>query len=108
MKKEDSNISYRIAKHKVKTLKSFYIHLIVYLIINSGLTLVKTLKIMDGGATFSEAFFKLAVLPVWLIWGIGLGIHAFSVFGIPLMLGNNWESRKIEKYMSKDLENDKD
>jgi hypothetical protein len=28
-----------------------------------------------------------------------LAIHAFSVFGLPLILGDNWEEEKIKQYM---------
>jgi hypothetical protein len=31
-------------------------------------------------------------------------LHAFSVFGINLIFGEDWEERKIEELMKKDLE----
>ena len=55
--------------------------------------------------TVNEAFdnwmnWNFIVTPI--IWGIGLAIHGFCVFGHKFNLFNNWEKRQIEKYMEED------
>ncbi|NRD19683.1 2TM domain-containing protein [Winogradskyella eckloniae] len=104
MKTEDFKLMK--AKNKVEKLKRFYNHLIVYLLINTVITAVKVMNNMNNGETFNEAFFDLSTLMTWMVWGIVLAIHAFSVFGLPLIVGDDWEERKIEKYMKDELQND--
>ncbi|WP_299103525.1 2TM domain-containing protein [uncultured Winogradskyella sp.] len=94
------------AKNKVEKLKRFYNHLIVYLVINTVITIVKVMNNLKNGETLNEALFDFATLVTWMVWGIALTIHAFSVFGLPLILGDDWEERKIEKFMEEELHND--
>lgn len=86
---------YEQAKKRVKSLKGFYTHLIVYVIINIMIIIAnsqyKTLETFFTFSTFSTAFF----------WGIGLFIHAFNVFGYNLILGKNWEERKMQELIEK-------
>ena len=106
METQNSDIKYIKARHKVEKLKRFYIHLVVYLVINTVITVVKIMNNINNGETFNEAFFDFATVITWLIWGIAIALHAFSVFGIQFLLGDDWEERKIEKYMNDDLQND--
>lgn len=106
METQNSDIKYIKARHKVEKLKRFYIHLVVYLVINTVITVVKIMNNINNGETFNEAFFDFATVITWLIWGIAIALHAFSVFGIQFILGDDWEERKIEKYMNDDLQND--
>lgn len=106
METEDSNLKFLKAKNKVEKLKRFYTHLVVYLVINTVITIIKINRNINNGETFNEAFFDFATVANWLLWGIALAIHAFSVFGLPLILGDDWEERKIEKYMNDELHND--
>lgn len=106
METQNSDIKYIKARHKVEKLKRFYIHLVVYLVINTVITVVKIMNNINNGETFNEAFFDFATVITWLIWGIAIALHAFSVFGIQFILGDDWEERKIEKFMNDDLQND--
>lgn len=106
MKTQDSELKFIKAKGKVEKLKRFYTHLVVFVVINCVITAVKVMHNMNKGETFEEAFFDFATLASWLFWGVALALHAFSVFGIHLLLGEDWEERKIEKYMNDDLQND--
>lgn len=106
MKNQESNIEYLKAKNRVEKLKRFYTHLGVYFVINSIITAVKVMHNMNEGATFEDALFNFSALASWVIWGLVLAIHAFSVYGLPLILGHDWEERKIEKYMNEELNND--
>ena len=78
---------YQQAKKHVEKLKGFYIHLIIYIVVNIGLIFINL--IVAGG-------------PIWFIypligWGIGLIGHSISI----LNFGKDWEKRQIEKYMNK-------
>ena len=106
MKTEDSDYKFLKAKNKVEKLKRFYTHLAVYFVINTVITAVKIMNNMNNGETFEEAFIDFSTLATWLVWGIAIAIHAFSVFGLPLFLGDDWEERMIEKHMKDDLNKD--
>ena len=105
METQDSKLEYIKAKDKVEKLKRFYTHLTSYVVINSVITTVKIMHNLKNGETLSEAFFDFATVITWLLWGIAIALHAFSVFGIPLILGDDWEERKIEKYMNDEFKN---
>ena len=103
--KTNKELSYHRALERVDRLRNFYYHASVYLVVNLVISVYKVIRNLNQGETFSEAFLDLNTFIVWLLWGIGLALHAFSVFGLPLLLGRNWEERKIEKYMMKDRGN---
>jgi len=106
MKEQDSNLKFLKAKNKVEKLKRFYTHLGVYFVINTIITVVKVMNNLNNGETFDQAFYDFSTLATWLVWGIAIALHAFSVFGLPLILGEDWEERKIEKYMNDELQKD--
>ncbi|SDI59900.1 2TM domain-containing protein [Winogradskyella thalassocola] len=104
----DTNKSnFRKAKNKVEKLKRFYTHLAVYFIINSIITSVKVMSGTNSGETFEEAFFSFSTMASWLVWGLVIAIHAFSVFGLPLIVGDDWEERKIQQFMNEEFEHNK-
>ncbi len=98
--------NYNAALRRVKRLKRFYSHLKIYIIVNI-IIIVSSItrdKFNDGivdfnglleRQTYSTAFF----------WGIGLLAHGLSVFGTDIFFGQDWEKRKIQKYMERDAEN---
>jgi len=89
------------AKERVKELKDFYTHLIVYLAVNCFITINKISRNLSNGETFSEAFFDLGTFFIWGAWGIGLAIHGAHTFGFKLF-SKDWEERQIRKYMDQD------
>jgi len=95
-----SNEEYYLAYKRVKRIKGFYTHLIVYVLVNLFLIFnqyfeSKNSDIFSQLHTYSTAFF----------WGIGLVAHGLSVFGSEIFFGYNWEERKIKEYMEKDNKN---
>ena len=86
----DEQTRYQEAKDRVEEIKGFYFHLITYIVINAVLVVINLL-------TSPEYLWF-----IWPIigWGVGLVIHAFSVFGN--FLGKSWEERKIKEIMEKD------
>jgi hypothetical protein len=85
----DEQTRYQEAKKRVEELKGFYTHLITYFLVNTVLVVINLL-------TSPEYFWF-----IWPIigWGVGLAIHAFSVFSN--LWGKSWEERKIKEIMEK-------
>lgn len=95
-----TNDEYYLAYKRVKRIKGFYTHLIVYILVNLYLIFNKCFESSSTESlnhlhTYSTAFF----------WGIGLVAHGLSVFGREIFFGNNWEEKKIKQYMEKDKNN---
>ncbi|MEN1785889.1 MAG: 2TM domain-containing protein, partial [Bacteroidota bacterium] len=86
------------AKKRVEALKGFHVHAAVYVIINA-FTLINIYIRTLGQA---ESFWELGHFFTPLLWGIGLGFHAFKVYGFPILFGPKWEQKQIEKYMEGD------
>lgn len=93
---------YSKAKIKVDQLRRFYTHAIAYLVVNIIISGLKIGRNLRNGETFDEAFFDMSHYMLWIFWGIGLAFHAFAVFGLPMLLGKNWEEDKIDEFMKKD------
>lgn len=73
----------------VKKLKSFYQHLITYLLVISGLVIANL--ILAPGYLWS----------LWAAfgWGIGLASHAISTFNLFNFFGEDWERKQVDKRM---------
>ncbi len=94
---EDS--SYKAAQKKVKDIKGFYIHLLVYIFINAAILISqiigKNVRVELGNiSNYFTLFF----------WGIGLLAHWASVFGPGLFLGKRWEEKKIKELMEREMQ----
>jgi len=98
MDAEDSNLKYIKAKNKVEKLKSFYNHLVIYVIVNLVITGFKVSNHLESWDSFINDLLSIDVLSVWVIWGLVLLIHFIS-----LIFGQGWEERKIEELMKKEL-----
>ncbi len=88
----EDNIKYLQAKKRVKQIKGFYIHALVYVLVNVMILILKFQKY--GNIEFNDWGIGL--------WGIGLAIHGLSVFLPNFILGKNWEERKILELMEKE------
>ncbi len=80
---------YKAAKKRVKAKKSFYTHLVIYLIVNAFLFAINML-------TSPQHFWFVYPL---LGWGVSVAIQFFTVFGVPGTgrLDEKWEAEEIEK-----------
>jgi len=87
----DDQASYQRARKRVRQLRGFYVHLTVYLLVNTFLLIINLLT-SPGTLWF---YWPL------LGWGIGIVAHAASVFGTGKFLGKEWEEQKIKELMSK-------
>jgi len=93
----EQNLRYREAERRVKKIKGFYIHAMVYFFVNIFIIASKAID-QDPGEVFWE--WDLLALP--LFWGIGLTAHGLSVFLPAFILGKDWEEKKIKELMDKD------
>lgn len=91
---------YDRAAKKVKRIKGFYSHLLVYVVINIMIVIINIQNLDDG-----ESYFQWHNFTTLGFWGIGLLAHGMSVFMPDIVLGKNWEERKIKEYMDKQRHN---
>jgi hypothetical protein len=96
-----SDERYYLAYKRVKRIKGFYIHLLVYVLVN---LFILGRKYYDDG---SVNFYDWDTFSTPIFWGIGIIAHASSVFGKDLFFSDNWEERKIKEYMEKEKEKEK-
>lgn len=89
----ESDIKYREAKKRVKTIKGFYIHATVYVVVNIFLIFINVKS--DSDPVNINNFWTA------IFWGIGLAAHGLSVFMPNFILGKNWEEEKIRELMNK-------
>ena len=94
----EADDDYHLAYKKVQRIKGFYIHLMVYILVNvfifgSSLNWSKfgTSEFLNFW-NFSTAFF----------WGIGLFGHWLSAFGRNIFFSPDWEDRKIKQFMDEE------
>ena len=85
----EETAKYREAKQKVASLRGFYIHLVVYVAVNTLLFLINMITSPD------------ALWFIWPLmgWGLAVALQALSVFSNAGRLGSEWEERKIREIM---------
>ncbi|WP_308993280.1 2TM domain-containing protein [Mariniflexile litorale] len=88
---------YERATKRVKRIKSFYTHAVVYVVINIMIVIVN-IQNLDVG----ESYFQWHNFTTLFFWGIGLLAHGLSVFAPNFILGKDWEEKKIKDLMEKD------
>jgi uncharacterized integral membrane protein len=93
-------IRYKEAVKRVKKIKGFYTHLGIYIVINIMVFILNAQGIKEG-----ESYFQWRTITTPLFWGIGLVAHGLSVFLPSMILGINWEERKIKEIMEKEKNN---
>lgn len=85
---------------RVKSLKQFYIHLFLFLIVNIALLFRLILLEKDE----SLNFFVWVVLNTIITWSIGILVHAWIVFKGKLIFSKEYEDSKIEELMRDETE----
>ncbi|MDR6300844.1 2TM domain-containing protein [Mesonia maritima] len=86
---------YYEAKERVKELKDFYIHLIVYVLV------IGFLAVINFG--FSNTNYPWFLWPA-AGWGIGIAFQAASVFRINPFFDKRWEEKKVQQYLQEEEE----
>lgn len=83
----------KLALLKVRKLKGFYIHLLQYVVIITGLLILNLVKSPE----------KLWVVWPALGWGIGVLFHAARTFDWIPFFGAEWEKRQVERRLGRPL-----
>ena len=91
---------YYQAYKRVKKIKSFYTHAIVYVVINLMIVVANVQDLEPG-----ESYFQWHNFFTAFFWGLGLLAHGLSVFLPNFILGNYWEEKKIKELMEKEKNN---
>jgi len=94
METQETHISekkYARAKAHIESLKGFYIHITIYLIM-VPVFIFLNLRSSD---------FPWALFPIFG-WGLGVASHAMDTFDYNPFLGKNWEEKKMREFMDKD------
>ncbi len=95
MKVTDNNFensSYVRAVERVEKIKEFYKNVVSYCVFIPVLIIIN-LRFSPG---FHWFWFPMAG------WGIGLLFHALEAYGYNIVLGKDWEEKKIKELMDKD------
>lgn len=94
MENYNSNeIKYLEAQKRVKRMKGFYIHATVYVLVN--------LFLIGNNVQRGNNLSDLNNYWTAIFWGIGLLGHALSVFLPNMIMGKDWEEKKIRELMDK-------
>lgn len=89
----DDEQVYERARKRVQELKGFYVHALMYLLVNVALLVMDLLT--PGGPWFYWPM---------LGWGIGLAAHGLGTFGLPGLFGADWEERKTRELVERELQ----
>jgi hypothetical protein len=81
----EAEVHYEAAKRRAQELQGFYIHLIVYVVVNAGLFAINAITRHGGGWWF---YWGTAG------WGIGLLVHAASLLRV---FSPDWVERKARE-----------
>ena len=93
MENYSNNQKYLDAKNHVKKVKGFYIHALVY-------TLVNLFIIFDNILDDHHSIGDMDNYWTAIFWGIALIMHGLTVFMPNFILGKDWEDRKIKELMN--------
>lgn len=98
MRSEEDELRYIKAQKKVKKIKDFYSHLLVYVVI------IPVIIGINLKFTPNYHWFWFSMIG----WGVGLALHALQTFeGYKIFLGKDWEEKKIKELMKQDYRNGK-
>lgn len=101
--KDKDSLKYKKAEKRMKQLKGFYIHLVIYIVINTFISINRVIMhYYNNDDSWTEALWQTDTFSVWLFWGIGLAFHAAKTFNFNPFFSKDWEKRQIEKYMNED------
>lgn len=92
MKDIGEDNAYIKAKKRVENLKGFYGNLAAYFVT------IPTMMLVNYVTDWSFQWFWIPLLG----WGLGISIHASTVFGQENVLGKAWEEKKIKEIMDKE------
>lgn len=83
----------RIAFKRAQRLRSYYLHLLMYLVTNAGCAAINLYASPD----------KLWFVGTLLFWGIGLLVHTLTIFVFDKYFTGEWELAQVEKRLGRSL-----
>lgn len=83
----------RIAFKQAQRLRGYYLHLLMYLVINAGCIAINLLTSPD----------KLWFFGTLLFWGLGLLVHTLTIFVFDKYFTGEWELAQVEKHLGRQL-----
>jgi hypothetical protein len=89
---------YEMAYKRVKRIKGFYVHTVVYVLVN-GYLIISSYAHTEHS---EKDFFNWGTFSTALFWGVGLVAHGLSVFGRNIFFSADWEEKKIQEFIDKD------
>ena len=100
---ENLNLSKKTrAEKRVKDLKGFYIHLMVYIMVNIMISTVVIVSHVYQGDGFFGAIFDFGTWSTWVFWGIGMAFRAAKIFSYNPFFNKEWEERQLQKYLDEE------
>jgi len=99
--KDSKKTAYINAKKKVEALRQFYLHIILFVIVNTIIVILNN-DVFQGQGDDSA---MVALFFSFFIWGIGLVFHGLYVLYVFKMKSNilkRWEEKKIQQLMEKE------
>jgi transcriptional regulator with XRE-family HTH domain len=83
----------RIAFKQAQRLRGYYLHLLMYLVINAGCIAINLFTNPD----------QLWFVGLSLFWGIGLLVHTLTIFVFDKYFTGEWELAQVEKHLGRPL-----
>jgi len=95
MKDETTNsqAQEKIAFKRAQRLRGYYLHLLMYLVVNAGCIAINLFTTPD----------KLWFVGVLLFWGLGLIVHTLTIFVFDKYFTGEWELAQVEKHLGRPL-----
>jgi hypothetical protein len=81
------DVAYQAALHRAETLRAYYSHVLVFVVVNAGLFFINLLTRGNDGSWWF--YWPLAA------WGIAIAIHTLVVFGG--VFSQDWKLRKADE-----------
>ena len=91
------------AQKRIKNIKGFYTHLLIYLIV-SVIWMLILVNLNEVSNSMQYGFWGkgYGLFSTAIFGGIGLIIHWFVVFGKEFIFSKKWEERKLNEFIEKD------
>ena len=83
----------RIAFKQAQRLRGYYLHLIMYVVINAGCIAINLFTNPD----------QLWFVGLSLFWGLGLIVHTLTIFVLDKYFTGEWELAQVEKRLGRQL-----
>ena len=81
------DVAYKAALHRAETLRAYYSHVLIFVVVNAGLFFINLLTRGNDGSWWF--YWPLAA------WGIAIAIHTLVVFGG--VFSQDWKLRKADE-----------